>query len=119
MDSRAKTVLRELGRFRDSRTHNRPLLLDDLKELGMAGELSEDSEFVTMSFKDCQRLVMTMRRTELILNDAVQSDRKDKIARIKAQLDAEHCPDMSALLPEIEKPRYDLTQTLIPISGSF
>jgi hypothetical protein len=110
MDSPAKTVLRELGRFRDSRTHNRPSLLDELKELGMAGELSEDSEFVTMSFEDSQRLVMTMRMAELILNDTVQSDRKDKIARIKTQLDAEHCPDMSALLQEMEKARYDLTQ---------
>ncbi len=43
MDSRAQKVLRELGRFRNSRTHNPPLLLDDLKELGMVGELSEDS----------------------------------------------------------------------------
>ncbi len=57
MESRIQKVLRELGRFRDSRTHNRPLLLDDLKELGMVGELSEDSKFVTMSFEDCQRLV--------------------------------------------------------------
>ncbi len=69
MDSRAQKVLRELGRFRDSRTQNSPLLLDDLKELGMVGELSEDSKFVIMSFEDCQRLVMTMRMTELILND--------------------------------------------------
>ena len=30
-DSRAKRVLKELGRLRDSRTHNRPMLLDDLK----------------------------------------------------------------------------------------
>ncbi len=45
-DSRAKRVLKELGRLRDSRTHNRPMLLDDLKELGMAEELSEDSERV-------------------------------------------------------------------------
>ncbi len=36
-DSRAKRVLNELNRFRDSRTHNRSLLLDDLKELGMNG----------------------------------------------------------------------------------
>ncbi len=43
MDSRAKKVLRELKRFRDSRTHNPPLLLDDLKELGMVGELSADN----------------------------------------------------------------------------
>jgi hypothetical protein len=110
MDSRVQTVLRELGRFRDSRTHNRPLLLDDLKELGMVGELSEDSKFVTMSFEDCQRLVMTMRMTELILNDTVQSSRHYKIERIKSQLDAEHCANMPALLREIEKARYDLTQ---------
>ncbi len=97
-DSRAKRVLKELDRFRDSRTHNHPMLLDDLKELGMAGELSDDSKFVTMSFEDSHRLVMTMRMAELILNDTVQSDRKDKIAQIKAQLDAEHCPDMSTLL---------------------
>ncbi len=38
-DFRAKRVLKELDRFRDSRTHNRPMLLEDLKELGMAGEL--------------------------------------------------------------------------------
>jgi hypothetical protein len=64
MDSRVKMVLNELGRFRDSRTHNRSLLLDDLKELGMAGELYEDSEFVTTSFEDSHRLVMTMRMAE-------------------------------------------------------
>ena len=111
MDSRAKKVLRELGRLRDSRTHNPPLLLDDLKGLGMVGELSEDSKFVTLSFEDCHRLVMTMRMTELILNDTVhQCHRHDKIARIKSQLDAEHCPDMPALLQEIEKARDDLTQ---------
>ena len=71
MDSRAKKVLRELGRLRDSRTHNPPLLLDDLKELGMVGEISEDNKFVILSFEDCHRLVMTMRMTELILNDTV------------------------------------------------
>ncbi len=110
MNSRAQTVLRELGRFRDSRTHNRLLLLDDLKEIGMVGELSKDSKFVTMSFEDNQRLVMTMRMAKLILTDVVQSDRKDKIAQIKSQLDAEHCPDMPALLQEIQRARYDLTQ---------
>ena len=110
VNSRAKKVLHELGRFRDSRTHNPPLLLDDLKELGMVGELSEDSKFVTMSFEDCHRLVMTMRMTELILNDTVQCHRHDQIERIKSQLDAEHCPDMPALLQEIEKARNDLTQ---------
>ena len=109
-DSRAKRVLKELDRFRNSRTHNRPMLLDDLKELGMAGELSDDSKFVTMSFEDNHRLVMTMRMAELILNDTVHSDRKHKIAQIKAQLDAEHCPSMSTLLQEIERAQYDLTQ---------
>ena len=109
-DSRAKRVLNELDRLRDSRTHNRPMLLDDLKELGMAGELSEDSKFVTMSFEDSHRLVTTMRMAELILNDTVHSDRKHKIAQIKAQLDAEHCPGMSTLLQEIERAQYDLTQ---------
>ena len=57
------------------------MLLDDLKELGMAGELSDDSKFVTMSFEDCHRLVMTMRMADLILIDTVQSDRKDRIAQ--------------------------------------
>jgi hypothetical protein len=109
-DSRAKRVLNELVRFRDSRTHNRPMLLDDLKELGMAGELSEDGKFVTMSFEDSHRLVMTMKMAELILNDTVHSDRKQKIAQIKTQLNAEHCPDMSTLLQEIAKAQYDLTQ---------
>ncbi len=104
MDSRAKIALRELGRLRDSRTHNPPLLLDDLKELGMVGEISEDNKFVILSFEDCHRLVMTMRMTELILNDTVQCHRHDKIARIKSHLDAEHCPDMPALLREMEKP---------------
>jgi hypothetical protein len=47
---------------------------------------------------------------ELILNDTVRSDREDKIARIKVQLDAEHCPDMCTLLQELEKAQYDLTQ---------
>ncbi len=110
VDSRAKIVLRELERFRDSRTHKPPLLLDDLKELGMVGELSEDSNFVTMSFEDCHRLVMTMRMTELISNDTVQCHRHDQIERIRSQLDAEHFPDMSTLLQEIEKARNVLTQ---------
>jgi hypothetical protein len=74
-DSRAKRVLKDLGRYQDSRTHNPPLLLDDLKELGMAGELSGNNKFVTTSFEDTHRLVTTMRMAELILNDTVQSIR--------------------------------------------
>ena len=53
---------------------------------------------------------MTMRMTELILNDTVRSSRHYKIEQTKSQLDAEHCPDMPALLQEIEKARKDLTQ---------
>ena len=74
----------------------------------MVGELSEDSKFITLSFEDCHRLVMTMRMTELILNDTVQCYRHGEIKRIKSQLDAEHCPDMAALLQEMEKARKDL-----------
>ena len=77
-NSRIKGVLKELGRYQDSRTHNPPLLLDDLTELGMVGELSEDNKFITMSFEDVHRLVTTMKMTELILNDCVHFDRKEK-----------------------------------------
>jgi hypothetical protein len=76
----------------------------------MAGELSEDTKFVTTSFEDIHGLVTTMRMAELILDDSVQSDRKERIEQIKIQLDAEHCPNMAALLREMEKARLDLTQ---------
>ncbi len=87
----------------------------------MAGDLSEDSKFVTMSFEDSHRLVTTMRMAELILNDTVHSDRKHKIAQIKAQLDAEHCPDMSTLCVAraCKGPVRPYPKTLIPIGGSF
>ncbi len=70
-NSRIKKVLEELGRYQDSRTQNPPLLLDDLKEVGMVGELTDDQKFGTMSFEDLHRLVTTMKMTELILNDYV------------------------------------------------
>ena len=107
---RSQKVLRELGRYQDSRTQNPPLLLQDLKELGLFGELSENNKFITMSFEDVHRLVTTMKMTELILNDTVYFDRKEKIKQIKVQLDAEHCPNMESLLREMEKARQDLTQ---------
>ena len=88
MDSRANKVITDLGRYRDSRIHHPSLLINDLNELGMAGELSEDNRFVTTSFEDLHRLVTTMKMAELILNDTVQSERKAKIAQIKVQLDA-------------------------------
>ncbi len=41
-DSRAKRVINDLERYQNSRTHHPSLLLDDIKELRMAGQLSED-----------------------------------------------------------------------------
>ncbi len=64
----------------------------------MYGELSDDNRYISMPFEDVHRLVTTMRMAELILNDRVQANRKDRMAEIKIQLDAEHCPNMSALL---------------------
>jgi hypothetical protein len=110
MDSRANKVIADLGRYRNSRIHHPSLLINDLNELGMAGELSEDNKFVTTSFEDLHRLVTTMKMTELILNDTVQSERKAKIEQIKVQLDAVHCPNMNALLREMDKAKHDLTQ---------
>jgi hypothetical protein len=53
-----------------------------------------------------------MRMAELILNDRVQNSRKAKMAEIKkTQLDAEHCPNMSALLVELERARYSYALT--------
>jgi hypothetical protein len=86
------------------------LLLDDLKEFGTAGDLSDDGQHLTMAFEDIHRLVTTMRMAEVILNERVQTRRKAKIAQIKSQLDAEHCPNMSALLAELEKAKTALTQ---------
>ena len=76
----------------------------------MFGELSEDNKLITMSFEDVHRLVTTMKMTELILNDTVYFNRKEKIKQIKVQLDAEHCPNMESLLREMEKAHQDLTQ---------
>ncbi len=58
----------------------------------MAGELSDDSQHLTMAFEDVHRLVTTMRMVEVILNERAQNSRKAKINRklIKTQLDAEH-----------------------------
>ena len=64
-----------------------------------------------MPFEDVHRLVTTMRMAELILNDRVQVNRKDKMAEIKTQLDADHCPNMAALLDEFQKAKAALTQT--------
>jgi hypothetical protein len=109
-DRTAKQVLTGLYREASSRFQDRSLILEDLKELGMAGQLSDDSQFITMPFEDVHRLVTTMRMAEIILNERVQSNRKAKIAQIKTQLDAEHCPDMSALFAELDKAKRSLLQ---------
>ena len=72
-DGRAKKVLADLQREQQSRVQNLSLLIDDLKELGMYGELSDDNCYINMPFEDVHRLVMTMRMAELILNDRVCS----------------------------------------------
>ena len=109
-DARAKKVLTDLQREQQSRLQNPSLLVDDLKELGMYGELSDDSNYINMPFEDVHRLVMTMRMAELILNDRVHSNRKHKMAQIKAQLDADCGHNTSALLAEFHKAKHALTQ---------
>ena len=69
----------------------------------MAGDLSDDGQHLTMAFEDVHRLVTAMRMAEAILNERVQNSRKAKIAQIKTQLEAEHCPNMSTLLAELER----------------
>ncbi len=64
----------------------------------MYGELSDDNCHINMPFEGVHRLVTTMRMAELILNDRVQTSRKEKMAEMKTQLNAEHCPNMKALL---------------------
>jgi hypothetical protein len=108
-DDRAQKILDNLQRDRESRIHNHSLILDDLKELGMHGELSVDQNYVTMSFEDVHRLVTTMKMANVILNERVKDRRRAKIDKIKEELDAEHCPNMRALLVELEKAQYELT----------
>jgi hypothetical protein len=55
-------------------------------------------------------IATSMRMAELILNDRVQVNRKDKMVEIKTQLDADHCPNMAALLTEFHKANDALTQ---------
>jgi hypothetical protein len=109
-DARAKKVLADLQREQQSRIQNPSLLVDDLKELGMYGELSDDNNYINMPFEDVHRLVMTMRITELILNDRVQSNHKDKMVQIKAQLDADCGHNTAALLAEYHRAKDALTQ---------
>jgi hypothetical protein len=105
-DDRAQKILDNLQRGRESRIQNHSLILDDLKELGMHGELSEDQNYVTTSFEDLHRLVTT---ANVILNERVHESRKAKLNEILVEIDAEHCPNMQALLVELEKTKYELT----------
>ena len=109
-DATAKKLLPGLQYEMNSRFQDRSLLLHDLEELGMVGDFSHDERYISLPFEDVHRLVTTMRMAELILNERVQTRRKAKIAKIKAQLDAEHCPNMSALVVELEKAKQSLTQ---------
>ncbi len=71
-----------LQREMTSRFQDRPFLLEDLKGLGMAGDLSDDAQHLTMTFEDVHRLVTTTRMGEVIVNERVQNSRKAKIAQI-------------------------------------
>jgi hypothetical protein len=109
-DDRAKKVLADLLREQKSRLQNPSLLVDDLRELRMYGELSDDNNYINMPFEDVHRLVMTMRMAELILNDRVQNNRREKMAKIKAQLDADCAHNTAALLAEFHRAKDALTQ---------
>ncbi len=109
-DKIAKKLLTGLEQEVNSRIQDSSQLIEDLKELGMVGDFSHDERYVSLPFEDVHRLVTTMRMTELILNERVQTRRRAKIAQIKTQLDAEHCPNMSALLVELERAKQSLTQ---------
>jgi hypothetical protein len=108
-DDHTQKILDNLQSGRESRIQNHSLIIDDLKELGMFGELSEDHDYVTMPFEDVHRLVTTMRMANVILNEHVQARRRAKLNEIKDQLDAKHCPNMQVLLVELEKAKYKLT----------
>jgi hypothetical protein len=109
-DENARKFLTKLKRDSKKRIENPPLLLDDLRELGMYGELSEDQCHVTMPFEDVHRLVTTMRMAEIILNERIQNKRKAKLELLKAQLNASNCNNMPALIAELEKTKAALLQ---------
>jgi hypothetical protein len=66
-DDHAQKILDNLQSGREARIQNHSLIIDDLKELGMFGELSEDHDYVTMPFEDVHRLVTTMRMANVLL----------------------------------------------------
>jgi hypothetical protein len=52
-----------------------------------------------------------MKMANVILNERVRDRRKAKLNEIRDELDAEHCPNVQALLVELEKAKYELTIT--------
>jgi hypothetical protein len=108
-DDHAQKILDNLQSGRESRNQNHSWIINDLKELGMFGELSDDHDYVTMPFEDVHRLVTTMRMANVILNERIQVRRRAKIDDIREQLDAKNCPNMQSLLVELEKAKYELT----------
>ncbi len=100
-DQNAENCLAKITRDSKKRKENPPLLLDDLRELGMYGELSEDQRHITMPFEDVHRLVTTMRMTEVILNERIQTKRKAQLEFLTSQLNASECNNMPALLDRI------------------
>ena len=69
----------------------------------MCGDLSDDHGFVTLSFKDAQRLTTHMRMSEVILNERIRNKSKAKLETLKAQINASNGTNVSALLEQLEK----------------
>ena len=109
-DKDASKFLTKTSRDSEKRLEKPSLLLEDLRDLGMYGELSEDQSYITMPFKDVHRLVTTMRMSEIILNERIQNKRKAKLDLLKAQLDASDCENTSALLVQLERAKAALAQ---------
>ncbi len=73
-DKTTKNLLTGLEREMNSRLQDLSQLLEDLKGLGMAGDLSDDGCYLTLPFEDVHRLVTTMRMAEVILNERKSSE---------------------------------------------
>jgi len=109
-DDSTRRIQANLLRDSEKRSQNPPLLLDDLKELGMCGDLSEDQAFVTLSFQDAQRLVTHMKMSEVILNERIRSKNKAKLDFVKAQIDASNGTNVQALLKRHEEIKATLSR---------
>jgi hypothetical protein len=65
-NDRAMRILEDLQHDNYSRVPNHFLLIDDLKELGMLGELPEDSNYISMPFEDVRHLAAAIKMAEAI-----------------------------------------------------